>query len=119
MNLNGWGTFHDVAAMKPTNLNLFESAFGLDYHFGLILVAFIVSFYTIFGRYLAVSITDFFQGVIMLIAMVMVPIVAMMNLNGWGTFHDVAAMKPTNLNLFESAFGLDYHFGLILVAFIV
>lgn len=37
----------------------------------------------------------------MLIAMVMVPIVAMMNLNGWGTFHDVAAMKPTNLNLFK------------------
>lgn len=25
----------------------------------------------------------------------------MMNLNGWGTFHDVAAMKPTNLNLFK------------------
>ncbi|HEA3065463.1 TPA: sodium:proline symporter [Staphylococcus aureus] len=80
---------------------LFESAFGLDYHFGLILVAFIVIFYTFFGGYLAVSITDFFQGVIMLIAMVMVPIVAMMNLNGWGTFHDVAAMKPTNLNLFK------------------
>ena len=51
---------------------LFESAFGLDYHFGLILVAFIVIFYTFFGGYLAVSITDFFQGVIMLIAMVMV-----------------------------------------------
>ncbi|HDI1204956.1 TPA: sodium/solute symporter [Staphylococcus aureus] len=68
---------------------------------GLILVAFIVIFYTFFGGYLAVSITDFFQGVIMLIAMVMVPIVAMMNLNGWGTFHDVAAMKPTNLNLFK------------------
>ncbi len=36
---------------------LFESAFGLDYHFGLILVAFIVIFYTFFGGYLAVSIT--------------------------------------------------------------
>ncbi len=34
---------------------LFESAFGLDYHFGLILVAFIVIFYTFFGGYLAVS----------------------------------------------------------------
>lgn len=49
----------------------------------------------------AITLPDFFQGVIMLIAMVMVPIVAMMNLNGWGTFHDVAAMKPTNLNLFK------------------
>lgn len=80
---------------------LFESAFGLDYHFGLILVAVIVIFYTFFGGYLAVSITDFFQGVIMLIAMVMVPIVAMMQLNGLDTFSEVAAMKPTNMDLFR------------------
>ncbi len=44
----------------------------------------------------------------MLIAMVMVPIVAMMNLNGWGTFHDVAAMKPTNLNLFKGLSFIEY-----------
>ncbi|SUM70240.1 high affinity proline permease [Staphylococcus saccharolyticus] len=80
---------------------LFENAFGLNYHFGLILVAIIVIFYTFFGGYLAVSITDFFQGVIMLIAMAMVPIVAMMKLNGWDTFQDVAEMKPTNLDLFR------------------
>ncbi|MDU2310982.1 MAG: sodium:proline symporter, partial [Staphylococcus epidermidis] len=66
-----------------------------------LIVAIIVIFYTFFGGYLAVSITDFFQGVIMLIAMVMVPIVAMLKLNGWDTFHDVAQMKPTNLDLFR------------------
>lgn len=38
---------------------LFESAFGLNYHFGLVLVAVIVILYTFFGGYLAVSITDF------------------------------------------------------------
>ena len=54
-----------------------------------------------FGGYLAVSITDFFQGVIMLIAMVMVPIVAMLQLNGWDTFSRVAEMKPTNMDLFR------------------
>ena len=59
-------------------------------------MAIIVIFYTFFGGYLAVSITDFFQGVIMLIAMVMVPIVALLKLNGWDTFHDIAQMKPTN-----------------------
>ena len=37
----------------------------------------------------------------MLIAMVMVPIVAMMQLNGWDTFNRVAEMKPTNLDLFR------------------
>ena len=37
----------------------------------------------------------------MLIAMVMVPIVAMMQLNGLDTFSEVAAMKPTNMDLFR------------------
>lgn len=37
----------------------------------------------------------------MLIAMVMVPIVAMLQLNGWDTFSRVAEMKPTNMDLFR------------------
>src|SRR5699024_2892770 len=80
---------------------LFDSAFGLDYHFSLLLVAFIVIAYTFFGGYLAVSLTDFFQGVIMLIAMVMVPIVAMMQLSGLDTLSQAAELKPTNLDLFR------------------
>ncbi|CAD2073240.1 sodium/proline symporter PutP [Phocicoccus pinnipedialis] len=80
---------------------LFESAFGLNYHYGLILITAIVIFYTFIGGYLAVSLTDFFQGVIMLIAMVMVPIVAMMQLNGLDTLGDAARLKPTNLDWFK------------------
>lgn len=80
---------------------LFDSAFGLNYHFGLLLVAIIVIAYTFFGGYLAVSLTDFFQGVIMLIAMVMVPVVAMMQLSGLDTLSQAADLKPTNLDLFK------------------
>ncbi|NAM82377.1 sodium:solute symporter family transporter, partial [Staphylococcus epidermidis] len=80
---------------------LFNSAFGLDYHWGLILISVIVIAYTFFGGYLAVSLTDFFQGVIMLIAMVMVPIVALLKLNGLDTFDQVTDLKPTNLDLFK------------------
>lgn len=80
---------------------LFESAFGLKYHYGLILVAAIVIFYTFIGGYLAVSLTDFFQGVVMLIAMVMVPIVTMMQLNGLDTLGDAARLEPTNLDWFK------------------
>lgn len=80
---------------------LFESAFGLNYHWGLLFVTAIVILYTFFGGYLAVSITDFFQGVIMLIAMIMVPIVVMLKLNGLDTFGQVAEMKPSNLDLFK------------------
>ncbi|TDM12073.1 sodium/proline symporter PutP [Macrococcus lamae] len=80
---------------------LFESAFGLNYHWGLILTAGIVILYTLFGGYLAVSLTDFFQGVIMLIALVIVPIVALLKLNGLDTFDTVVDLKPTNLDWFK------------------
>lgn len=80
---------------------LFNTAFGLDYHTGLILVSVIVIAYTFFGGYLAVSLTDFFQGVVMLIAMIMVPIVAMMQLGGVDVFSQAADLKPTNLDLFK------------------
>ncbi|MCG3402936.1 MULTISPECIES: sodium/proline symporter PutP [Staphylococcus] len=80
---------------------LFNSAFGLDYHLGLILVAIIVIAYTFFGGYLAVSLTDFFQGVVMFIAMIMVPVVAMLQLNGLDTFSQAADLKPTNLDIFK------------------
>ena len=36
-----------------------------------------------------------------MLAMVMVPVVALMKLNGWDTFSEVAQMKPTNLDLFR------------------
>lgn len=80
---------------------LFDSAFGLNYHFGLILVTVIVIAYTFFGGYLAVSLTDFFQGVIMIIAMVMVPIVAMLQLSGLDTLSQAADLKPTNLDILK------------------
>lgn len=80
---------------------LFESAFGLNYHWGLVLTAGIVIIYTLFGGYLAVSLTDFFQGVIMLLALVLVPIVALLKLNGLDTFDTVVDLKPTNLDWFK------------------
>ena len=55
---------------------LFENAFNTNYFIGLFIVAAIVIIYTFLGGYLAVSLTDLFQGVIMFIAMVIVPITA-------------------------------------------
>ena len=63
---------------------LFESAFDGQYHVGLFITAGIVVIYTFFGGYLAVSLTDFFQGTIMFIAIVMIPIVTWTNLTGQG-----------------------------------
>ncbi|WP_026859140.1 sodium/proline symporter PutP [Jeotgalicoccus psychrophilus] len=63
---------------------LFESAFNLPYHWGLFVTAGVVVIYTFFGGYLAVSLTDFFQGTIMFIAIVMIPIATWMTLTGDG-----------------------------------
>lgn len=80
---------------------LFNSAFGMNYHTGLILAASIVILYTLFGGYLAVSLTDFFQGVIMILALVLVPIVAILKLNGLDTFSEVGQLNPTSLDWFK------------------
>jgi len=61
---------------------LFENAFGMDYHTGLVLTAAVVVAYTLLGGFLAVSMTDFVQGCIMFVALVLVPIVAFGNLGG-------------------------------------
>src|SRR5699024_9783439 len=80
---------------------LFYNECGLDYHWGLIISIAIVMFYTFLGRYLAVSITDFFKGVIMLNALVIIPNVALIKLNGLDTLSEVATMRPTNMDLFK------------------
>ena len=63
---------------------LFENACNFPYHWGLFVTAGIVIIYTFVGGYLAVSLTDFFQGTIMFIAIVMIPIATWMTLTGNG-----------------------------------
>lgn len=55
---------------------LFASAFNLDYQVGVIATAIVVVSYTLMGGFLAVSLTDFVQGVIMFLALIIVPVVA-------------------------------------------
>jgi SSS family solute:Na+ symporter/sodium/proline symporter len=68
---------------------LFEASFGLTYELGLFLTAGVVVAYTLFGGFLAVSLTDFCQGVIMFIALITVPIVALVALGGWTPVADI------------------------------
>ncbi|HEX2726542.1 MAG TPA: sodium:proline symporter, partial [Beijerinckiaceae bacterium] len=61
------------------------SALGMDYLTGVLLMGGVVVAYTALGGFLAVSLTDFVQGCIMFIALVLVPIVAWMELgDGFG-----------------------------------
>jgi len=88
---------------------LFESAFGAQYSFGLWLTAGVIIVYTFFGGFLAVSLTDFVQGAIMFVALILVPIVAMANVGGPG---EVSA-AVTELN--PSMFGLIGDLGFVAI----
>ena len=88
---------------------LFESSFGLNYEVGLYVTAGVVVAYTLFGGFLAVSLTDFVQGCIMFIALVLVPIVAISEVGGIAEMQNtVATINPELLNIFSgvSAIGI-------------
>jgi len=57
---------------------LFESAFSVDYQLGLFITLGVVVSYTLLGGFLAASLTDFGQGCIMFVALILVPVVAFM-----------------------------------------
>ncbi|WP_076419349.1 sodium/proline symporter PutP [Colwellia sp. UCD-KL20] len=79
---------------------LFESAFGLSYELGLYITAGVVVAYTLFGGFLAVSLTDFVQGCIMFIALILVPVVVVMNVGGINELHQsVVAIDPDLLDM--------------------
>ncbi|AGZ82064.1 sodium/proline symporter PutP [Campylobacter fetus] len=59
----------------------FESFFGLNFSLGAIFTLFIVVFYTFFGGFKAVCLTDAFQGTLMFLVLVLIPVVAFLNLN--------------------------------------
>lgn len=83
---------------------LFENSLNMSYNMGLWLTAGVVVSYTLFGGFLAVSLTDFVQGVIMLIAMLFVPIVAFSEVGGFSAGVEVA--KTVNLDLFNTMNGI-------------
>ncbi|MEN2750563.1 sodium/proline symporter PutP [Psychrobacter sp. FBL11] len=76
---------------------LFESSLNLSYSTGLWVTAGVVVAYTLFGGFLAVSMTDFVQGIIMLFAMVIVPIVAFTDLGGISATTQAVGNIDTNL----------------------
>ncbi|MFC3883350.1 sodium/proline symporter PutP [Bacillus songklensis] len=94
-------TFYVSSGMVSGGV-LFENTFNLDYHTGLWVVAGVVIAYTLFGGFLAVSWTDFVQGLIMFIALVLVPIVTIMHVGGIGpAFSEIKSIDPKLFDLFK------------------
>ncbi len=70
---------------------LFESSFGLNYYWALAIGALVIVSYTFLGGFMAVSWTDFFQGVLMFMALIIVPVMTIHDLGGWNETVALAA----------------------------
>jgi len=125
-------TFYCASALAAGG-KLFQSIFGIDYKIALTLGALVILIYTFLGGFMAVCLTDFIQGTLMLIALLAVPIVAIIAMNNDGItlaagLSDAIAENPGFINMFKNvnaigiisglAWGLGY-FGMphILVRF--
>ena len=81
----------------------FNSSFGYDYHMGLLIVSGVVVAYTLFGGFLAVSYTDFLQGLTMFLALIAVPVFGLFLTGGLGeTIDSIKTVDPERLSLFAS-----------------
>lgn len=97
-------TLYTSASLVAGGKLFASSAFGLEYSLGLWVTAGVVCAYTLFGGFLAVSMTDFVQGCIMFLALVLVPIVAIFDLGGVTAVTDqVRAINPDFLAFFRDA----------------
>lgn len=65
-----------TASALASGGKLFNTVFGVDYHLSLAIGAAVILIYTFLGGFLAVCTTDFVQGTLMLIGLLIVPIVA-------------------------------------------
>ncbi len=91
-------TFYIASGLTAGGI-LLGLTFGLEYSEALWLGATIIMLYTSIGGFLAVSWTDFFQGNLMLICLLLVPFFAIQDVGGWQAgFAKIAAVDPSYLS---------------------
>ena len=95
-----------VASGLVAGGKLFNEVFGFDYHLAVLVSVTLILFYTLFGGFLAVSWTDVFQGLLMLMALVAVPLLVLSDMGGVGPFMDnINQHNPHLLNPFVDSEG--------------
>lgn len=95
---------------------LFASAFGINYFTGVLIGLAAATIYTLVGGFLAVAWCDFMQGIFLLVMIVVVPLTAFAQTDGWDIIKTTAfnnnisfSLKPTIKELLLAAsWGLGY-----------
>ena len=84
-----------------SNGKLFESLLGIDYKLGVLVGGGTIIFYTFLGGYLAGVWTDFFQGILMFFAIIIVPVAAYFVVGGSSAIDVAMTQKHISLNLLK------------------
>lgn len=87
-------TVYAASALKAGG-QLFQTVFGIDYSLALLIGTLIIVIYTLTGGFKAVCWTDFFQGMMMLAAILITPIAALCVMNGL----PAGTISPEMLNI--------------------
>ncbi|EAL0750470.1 sodium/proline symporter PutP [Campylobacter jejuni] len=94
-------TFY-VSSGLVSGAKLFESTFGIRYDYALTTGTIIIVAYTFLGGYKAVCWTDMIQGLLMMMALIIVPLVMLYHLGGFGeAMNIVREIKPQALSMGE------------------
>ena len=93
-------TFYTASGLVG-GAKLFDKVFGLPYEVALVIGTLVIVSYTFVGGFFAVSWTDFFQGILMLLALLLVPAVVLSDVGGWDAA--TAKIDPQMLSFAPSA----------------
>lgn len=81
---------------------VFSAAFGLAYETGIIISLCTAAIYTLIGGFVAVAWCDFFQGIFLLLMIILVPIFALIKLGGIAPIIAMAYAKNISLSLLST-----------------
>ncbi len=106
-----------VASGLTAGAKLFEASFNMSYHWALAIGALVIVSYTFIGGFLAVSWTDVVQGLLMVTALVIAPMVMVFEFNSMGDMQQVIANQNAILaDPFKGTSALDYIFSLSFIS---
>lgn len=90
---------------------LFEAAFEITYHTGIIIGLCTVMLYTLIGGFVAAAWCDFFQGIFLLCMIILVPVTALFNTTGISS-----VIQTYQAHVFQFSFIHNMPYGLFLAA---
>jgi len=91
-----------VSAQFASGGKAFFAHFGIPQNTGLIITAVIVLFYTLLGGFMAVSYTDVLQGIMMVLALLVLPLAGIINAGGWeATMQAIPDAENGFMNMFS------------------